>query len=112
MDSTQNRQVADQIRDARIRKGWTQEHLAEVASVAPNTVVRAEKGETVQATTVGKLFQALEIEPVAEATAREGLPADVHAIMEVITMILTDMPQGERPAAVRKALRALMSKDG
>src|ERR1700722_14669075 len=38
------KQTGDRIRSLRERKAWTQQHLAEAASVSPRTVQRAEEG--------------------------------------------------------------------
>lgn len=39
------REAGDILRHARWAKGWTIEKLAEEADVAPNTIVKIEKGE-------------------------------------------------------------------
>jgi putative transcriptional regulator len=38
--------IADKIRHCRVRKGWTQEHLARSVGVSLNTVQRWESGKT------------------------------------------------------------------
>ncbi len=58
--------IGDRLKALRIEQALTQEELAEEAGVVANTVARLERNETEpHMSTVRKLAQALNVEPVA-----------------------------------------------
>lgn len=107
MDQQQREQAAAQIRAERERRGWPQSELARRAHVAPNTVSAIENAKNVQPGSLGKIMEALEIEPLSEAVARSESPQDVHLVLEVLRMWLLGMPAEDRPEAVYRLLRFL-----
>lgn len=52
-------QAGDLLRHARWSKGWSIHYLAKEADVAPNTIVKVEKGETIDGKKVYALAKAL-----------------------------------------------------
>lgn len=107
MNEEQRIAVGQQIADARRARGWSQEVLATEAGVAPNTIGSMEAGRSTRPGSLGKVMKALGIEPAAEVAYREGLPADVHLVTEVVAMWLADMPEADRPKAVLDLMRHL-----
>lgn len=99
--------IGERVTEARIARGMTQEGLAEASEVAPGTVRSIERGHNVRASSMAKVMAALGLEPEAEHAWRTGLPVDIEMATEVIAMILLDMPEAERPAALHRAIRAL-----
>lgn len=99
--------ISGRVRAARSAHAWSQEELARVAGVAPNTVGSIEAGRTVRPSSLAKVMDALNLAAEAEHAWRNGLPADVQMAIEVIGMALRDMPEQDRPAAVHAMLRAL-----
>ena len=59
------------IRKLRIRRGWTQEQLAEIAGVSTRSIQRAERGSAASLETLRALAGAFEIE-IAELLAAEA----------------------------------------
>ena len=49
------------VREARIRRGWTQEQLRQAAGVSRPTIARIERGYNVSTTSVDKVARALEL---------------------------------------------------
>lgn len=99
--------IGERVTDARVARGMTQEGLAEVAEVAVGTIRNIERGHKVRASSMAKVMAALDLEPEAEHAWRTGLPVDVEMATEVVAMILLDMDEGDRPAALHRAVREL-----
>ena len=63
--------LAANLRDGRLRLGWTQEHLAQEAGLAPRHIQKLEAGEVnLTLRTIGRLCAALEMD--ASTLFREG----------------------------------------
>lgn len=107
MDAQQRADVGRQVAAARNTRGWTQKQLAAESGVAPNTVGAIEAGKNVQAGKLASVMDALGIEPLAEKMEREGLPADVHLVTEVVSLWLASTPEEDRPQAVFDLFRFL-----
>lgn len=95
MDKAQREQRAAQIRAERERRGLSQAALAELAEVAPNTVSAIENARGVQVGSMGKVMNALQIEPISESLARMDEPQDIHLAVDLVRMWLEDVPAGE-----------------
>jgi transcriptional regulator with XRE-family HTH domain len=64
--------IGDRLKALRIEQALTQEELADIAGVAPNTVARLERNETEpHMSTARKLAQALGVHP-RQLTKTEG----------------------------------------
>ncbi|HNV42944.1 MAG TPA: DUF805 domain-containing protein [Ornithinibacter sp.] len=63
------------LRDLRLRRGWSQEHLAEASGVSVRTIQRIEGGQPPSPFTVGALATALDVAPeaVSGASAHPGV---------------------------------------
>lgn len=106
MDRRQRGEVAEQVRVARESKGWSQARLATEADLgSANTVGAIEAGRSVRPGSLGKVYEALGIEPMIEAQRREEIPADVHLVVETIGLWLSEMPEEDRPRAVLDLVR-------
>ncbi len=108
MDTHQRREVGRQIASARELRAWSQEVLAERAGIAPNTVSSLEAGNKARPGSLAKVMAALDIEPLAEMAAREGIPPDVHLVQEVIGMWMLALPEADRPRAVADLMMAMV----
>ena len=47
------------LREARLRKGWSQQHLADFAGISVSTVERAERGEPLRIDSIQRLCECL-----------------------------------------------------
>jgi len=73
--------LADQVKEQRIKKGWSQELLAENAGLSLRTIQRIEKGSTIpRGDTLNKLFLTLEIEEGAHTAVS---PADRNYLTHI-----------------------------
>lgn len=107
MDKAQREQRAEQVRTERERRGLSQKALAELAGVAPNTIGAIEAAKSVQVGNMGKVMNALEIEPISESLARQEMPQDVHLVTEVVSMWMQGIPKDQRAAEVLELFRFL-----
>lgn len=92
MADTGARQLAEIVRDARTRHGWTQKQLAEASGVSIPTVQRCEAAAGISAARARKLFLALGIDPrhlpvlLGYVTAEEmGMPARPERVFSAET---------------------------
>ncbi len=69
----ETRQTGERIRSLRERKAWTQQHLADAASISPRTVQRAEEG-VMSAETRAAIAGALDVPVESLATAARPPP--------------------------------------
>ena len=53
------------LRTARLRRGWTQQQLADFAGLSLSTVERAEKGESIRVDCIQRLSECLSKTPEA-----------------------------------------------
>lgn len=109
MNETQRTAIGEQVLAARGLRGWSQKDLAAAAGIAPNTVGAIERGDSVQPGKLGKVLDALDIKPTAEAQEAAGYPTDIELIRDAIGLWLLDVPEGERAGHVRALLRAITS---
>lgn len=105
MDTLQ--QQGERVRAARAAHNWSQRDLAEAARVAPNTVGAIEAGREVRPSSMSRVEQALGLDPIIEHAWNMGLPPDVQMVLEVLGYYLAELPEGERPRAAARILRAL-----
>lgn len=87
MDDEQRKQVGDEVKDERKRRGWSQGELARRARVSPNTVLAIEKAKYGNAN-LGKLRQVLDVlnlAPLGDEMVLDltGLPQDVATFLRV-----------------------------
>lgn len=99
---------AQQIRDARRAKGWTQKQLAERAGVSLRAIQAAEAGESrPQPGNMHALRRALEVDAQADDT-RAAWTDDVHVSLDIIGHMLATFEPDEREDVVRQLVQWLM----
>jgi transcriptional regulator with XRE-family HTH domain len=110
------KQLAEIVRDARTRHGWTQKKLAEEAGVSIPTVQRCEAAAGISAPRARKLFLALSIDPrhlpvlLGYVTAEEmGMPAKPQRVFSPQTEAAIAILEDPRipPDAVEQWVRML-----
>lgn len=111
MDNDQRKHEADEIREAREIRGWSYDQLADEAGVSPKTVKSIEAGNNVRPGSLAKVRKALSAEPAAERLERETDDPSVHAILEVVRLVLNTMTAEEREQAAARIVRALVGND-
>jgi len=109
MDDSQRREVAQEILVARESRGWSAATLAKKAGISPTTMTKVSNAESVHPGTISKLRDALGIEPLTVVAAREGYPADVALVQEVVGMWLMSVPASERPEAVKEFIASIVT---
>ena len=109
MDLSQRQEVAQEILAARESRGWSAATLAKKAGISPTTMTKVSNAESVHPGTITKLRDALGIEPLTVVAAREGYPADVAMVQEVVGMWLMAVPEEDRPAAVRDFIACIVT---
>lgn len=112
MDEQQRKGIGRQISEARELRGWSPDRLAEEADLSVKTVRKLEIGEVTRPGSLGKVRDALGLEPEAERTDREMDSVDVHAFIETVRYVLNTIPEEERKEATLRAIRALWDKNG
>jgi transcriptional regulator with XRE-family HTH domain len=77
--------VGREIRTVRQSRGWNVHELAEQAGVSTTTITKVEnaRGE-VQPGKLRQIRDALGLEPLAQVAARQGYPADVVFIQNIV----------------------------
>lgn len=63
--------IPEQIRAARQRAGWSQQHLAEIAGISISVVSKAERGGNIKVSTLEAVAKVLKIE-INLTAARRG----------------------------------------
>ncbi|GAA4395192.1 hypothetical protein GCM10023153_16990 [Ornithinibacter aureus] len=91
------------LRDLRLRRGWSQEHLAEASGVSVRTIQRIEGGQPPSPFTVGALATALDVAPEAVAGTSAHLPVDDRPANDDAPP--APAPELSFPDAVRQAAR-------
>lgn len=96
------------LRDLRLHRGWSQEHLAEASGVSVRTIQRIEGGQPPSPFTVGALATALDVAPEAVAGSVSG--ASPHLSVDDRPASEGDAPpvpapEVSFPDAVRQAAR-------
>jgi len=109
MDLSQRQEVAQEILVARESRGWSAATLAKKAGISPTTMTKVSNAESVHPGTISKLRDALGIEPLTAVGAREGYPADVELVRDVVAMWLMRVPESERPVLVKDLIAAVMA---
>ena len=66
--------IADRIRNARSKRGWTQADLAENSDLSRPTIARVERGDDVSTATLAKVAAALGLR--ISVTEEPGTPTD------------------------------------
>lgn len=110
MDKAQRDQIGEQFKATRESLGWSLRRLADEANVSVNTVRSLEHGDPVQPGSLGKIREALGIEPISEIVARAEEPADVHWTLDIVRMWLLGMDASERPAAAGDLVRFIVER--
>ena len=93
----QRARLGEQVRAARIALGYSQDQLADLAGVAPNTLGAIERGRSVQGRNLRKVVERLGLTLAADDAADN---AASRALVERVSMWLDGMPAPERLAAV------------
>ena len=76
----------DRIYTSRLKKGWTQEHLADVAGVSVRTIQRVEASGTISADTAQALCAVLDLS-IGEIVATEAdYSSSIHGSRFAITV--------------------------
>ena len=110
MNGEQMRQVGELVVSAREAKGWNQVALAAEVGLTDNTIRKIERGEKVAPGTLRKVLDALGIEPVADTMRRQGYPADVELILDLIGLYLVAYSQEERTPIIHDLTRFLAQR--
>jgi len=107
MDQHQREQFRDIVVAAMHAKAWSATMLATGAGISQTTVTRITRAQNVAPLTVGKVRDALGIEPLARAQDREGYTIDVELVRDAIGMWLRDVPETGRAAKVANVFAAI-----
>ena len=110
MDEIQRQQFAEVVQSAMTAKGWSAAHTAKVAKLSATTMTRLTEGKRVAGLTIGKVMRALEIEPLADAQAKEGYPLDIELVRDTIGLWLREVAVEERPAMILRLFEAIMQR--
>lgn len=108
--------LAEAVRTARKQKRWGQQELADAAHVSIGVISNLERQITrPQPANERAILDALGIEP-PEAPLNNNHPAnhrdwpeDVSVILDVVGLMLTSIPEDERPAAIFDLTRWAMN---
>jgi len=109
MDRKQREQFRDIVLAAMDAKAWSATTLATEAGISQTTVTRITRAQNVAALTMGKVRDALDIEPLAKAQDQEGYTDDIELVRNAIGIILRDTPKADRPAKAAAMFAALAS---
>ena len=99
------------LRDLRLRRGWSQEHLAEASGVSVRTIQRIEGGQPPSPFTVGALATALDVAPEAVAGTSAHPPVDDRTVNDD-DAAPAPAPELSFPDAVRQGVRRWGDFDG
>ncbi len=110
MDLEQHKQFRGLVKSAMVTKKWNATRVAKEAHISKTTMTKVMKSEPVAEFTVGKIMKALDIEPVAQAQAREGYPIDVVIARDAIGLMLLDLPESERASALLELFKAIANR--
>lgn len=106
--------LADAVREARRRKRWRQEELAEKAGVSLGVVSNLERKKTrPQPANERRILSALGIETPDDAAQNEeerrAWPADVAVFLDVMGLFLSARPEGDRAEIIHDLTRQVMN---
>lgn len=108
-------ELAQLVKAARKRKGWTQKDLADAAGIYSGTVSNFELGKTEpQPHHLRAMLQALDLEgeagdAVASATRSEFSP-DVKTFLDVMGLFLEALPESERTDVMFSITRQIVNR--
>lgn len=112
MDQEQREAIGRQIKEARELRGWSPERLADEAEISVKTVRKLEIGGMTRPSMLAKVRESLDFEPIAERMERDTDSADVHAVLEVVRLVLNATPEDARGDAAMRVIRALVGDNG
>lgn len=112
MNAEHAQMTGQRIVEAREAHGWSQAELAERTGFTDNTIRKVERGERVRPGTLRRILDEVGIEPAAEVQRREGFPADVQVVLDLVGMYLVALPEEDRAAVAYDITRMLMHRDG
>lgn len=106
--------LADAVRDARKRKRWGQQELAEKAGVSLGVVSNLERQRTrPQPANVRAILTVLGIETAEDAAhndeERRAWPADVAVFLDVMGLFLSAVAEAERAEIIHALTRQVMN---
>lgn len=106
--------LAGAVRDARKRKRWRQQDLAERAGVSLGVVSNLERGKTrPQPANERRILTALDIETPEDAAQnqeeRRAWPPDVAVFLDVMGLFLTATPEKARAEIIHDLTRQVMN---
>jgi transcriptional regulator with XRE-family HTH domain len=99
------------ITHARADRGWSQQRLAEVAGISPNTVSSIERGRSAQHAKIVAVCEALGLdatdsEPSGQSGGQSFAP-DVQLIVDAVGLLLQSVEPCERPAMAVRLFAAM-----
>lgn len=105
--------LATAVRDARRRRKWGQQDLADAAGVSLGVISNLERGLThPQPLNEQAILSALELEKPDLADVepdRRDWPSDVAVVLDVVGLVLSDIPEGaQRTQAIQALTRFVM----
>jgi transcriptional regulator with XRE-family HTH domain len=109
------KELAQLVKSARKRKGWTQRDLAEAAGIYFGTISNFELGKTEpQPHHLRAILQALDLEgqagdDQASGTRSEWDP-DVKTFLDMMGLFLTALPEGERTEVMFSITRQIVNR--
>ncbi len=106
MDEGERELVAAEIARTRQARGLSAAALAKRADISENTMTRLGRGKPVHPQTLRKVWDALGIEPALDVNPLPGYPADIELVRDTIGLWLLETDPAQRPAVVRRILRA------
>lgn len=112
MDLIQRKQFRDLVVLTMKDKGLSAAALSRSTGIAENTIGRVTNAKVVNQGTVAKICKALEIDPLAQAQAKEGYSVDVELVRDAIGMWLRDTPENQRAAKVLALFKAIANEAG
>lgn len=110
MDTRQLEGVGRQVVAAREALGWSQTELAARAGFTDNTIRKVENGVRVAPATFRKVLDTVGIAPEVDQMQKIGYPRDVQALMDLVGMYLTAIPEDDRPEVMFEITRRLLER--
>lgn len=115
MDEHQRKQVADQVRAARLERGWSQNRLAkEAGGISDNTVLSIEKARhEPQPEKLRAVLEALGLAPIHDSGQidLDGIPEDVRVFVRVALKRLAALDESSRAALLEDIWNLMLGLD-
>jgi len=108
MDATQRSDFRDQVVLAMAHKSWSAAHTARESGISETTMTKITRAEAVNATSLAKVRQALEIEALTDAQAAAGYSPEIEWVRDIVGMWLRDLSADEREAKIDFLLKMII----